>query len=306
MPPRWALGYLQSHRTLDGPDADRRHRAHDAREEAAVRRAHLPRHRVRAVGMEHAQRRVHLASRELPRARKQLDALHDEHFKVVLHVVIEGQASHRRRDRSVHRAAAAERPHAGQQVAARSPGVVLLAVSQTVMDVGVDGWWPDQGDGFDGPSELNRHRMYWEGTQLYRPNERPFALHRNASAGVQRFGGFIWSGDVQSRWETLKTHVPVAINTGLSGFPYWGTDIGGFYSDRGIHRRAVRTLVPVRRVLSAVSIARPQLASALAVGLGRRRRRSARNAATSRPIRPSCTTRRSSRSAASISSCVIG
>ena len=30
------------------------------------------------------------------------------------------------------------------------------------------------------------------------------------------------------RWETLKTHVPVAINTGLSGIPYWGTDIGGF------------------------------------------------------------------------------
>jgi alpha-glucosidase/alpha-D-xyloside xylohydrolase len=97
------------------------------------------------------------------------------------------------------------------------------------MDLGVDGWWPDQGDGFDGPSELNRHRMYWEGTQLYRPNERPYALHRNASAGVQRFGGFIWSGDIQSRWETLKTHVPVAINTGLSGLPYWGTDIGGFY-----------------------------------------------------------------------------
>jgi alpha-glucosidase/alpha-D-xyloside xylohydrolase len=38
----------------------------------------------------------------------------------------------------------------------------------------------------------------------------------------------LWSGDVFSTWETLKTHVPVAINTGLSGIPYWGTDIGGF------------------------------------------------------------------------------
>src|SRR5207237_7948275 len=45
---------------------------------------------------------------------------------------------------------------------------------------------------------------------------------------IQRFGGFIWSGDVQSRWETLATHVAVAINTGLSGLPYWGTDVGGF------------------------------------------------------------------------------
>ena len=70
--------------------------------------------------------------------------------------------------------------------------------------------------------------MYWEGPQLYRPNERPFALHRNGYAGMQRYGAFLWSGDVYSTWETLKTHVPVAVNTGLSGIPFWGTDIGGF------------------------------------------------------------------------------
>jgi len=99
---------------------------------------------------------------------------------------------------------------------------------KAVMDVGVDGWWPDQGDGLDGPSRLNRHRMYWEGTQVYRPNQRPFALHRNASPGIQRFGGYIWTGDPEGRWETLKHHVAIGINSGLSGFPYWGSDIGGF------------------------------------------------------------------------------
>ena len=46
--------------------------------------------------------------------------------------------------------------------------------------------------------------------------------------GWQRYGAFLWSGDVYSTWETLRTHVPIAINTGLSGVPYWGTDIGGF------------------------------------------------------------------------------
>jgi alpha-glucosidase/alpha-D-xyloside xylohydrolase len=45
---------------------------------------------------------------------------------------------------------------------------------------------------------------------------------------VQRYGGFIWSGDVRAYWETLATHIAVAVNTGLSGLPYWGTDIGGF------------------------------------------------------------------------------
>jgi alpha-glucosidase/alpha-D-xyloside xylohydrolase len=33
---------------------------------------------------------------------------------------------------------------------------------------------------------------------------------------------------VYSTWETLKTHIPIALNTALSGIPYWGTDIGGF------------------------------------------------------------------------------
>ena len=94
--------------------------------------------------------------------------------------------------------------------------------------MGVDGFWPDQGDGLDAASRLNRNRMYWEGSQLWRPDERPFALHRNGYAGMQRYAAYLWTGDVRSRWETLKTHVPVAVNTGLSGIPYWGTDIGGF------------------------------------------------------------------------------
>jgi alpha-glucosidase/alpha-D-xyloside xylohydrolase len=45
---------------------------------------------------------------------------------------------------------------------------------------------------------------------------------------MQRYASFLWSGDVYSTWETLKTHVPIALNTALSGIPYWGTDIGGF------------------------------------------------------------------------------
>ena len=94
--------------------------------------------------------------------------------------------------------------------------------------MGVDGWWPDEGDPLDIASRLVRNRMYWEGPRIDRPNERPYALHRNGYAGMQRYGSFLWSGDVDSTWETLKTHIPNAINTALTGIPYWGTDIGGF------------------------------------------------------------------------------
>jgi alpha-glucosidase/alpha-D-xyloside xylohydrolase len=45
---------------------------------------------------------------------------------------------------------------------------------------------------------------------------------------MQRYGSFLWSGDVNSQWETLRNHIPIAVNTGLTGIPYWGTDIGGF------------------------------------------------------------------------------
>src|SRR5262249_59176126 len=56
----------------------------------------------------------------------------------------------------------------------------------------------------------------------------PWSLHRNGYAGVQRYGGWVWSGDVQSRWATLAAHVPVGVNTALSLTPFWGTDVGGF------------------------------------------------------------------------------
>jgi alpha-glucosidase/alpha-D-xyloside xylohydrolase len=164
-----------------------------------------------------------------PDPKGMIDTLHAQHFRVVLHVVVEGRTL----TGGVSDPCTADPLPPGRTPDGRWPpnrqASCYWPAHKPLAELGIDGWWPDQGDGLDGPSRLNRHRMYWEGMQLWRPDERPFALHRNASAGIQRYGGFIWSGDVQSRWTTLKTHVPVAINTGLSGMTLWGTDIGGFY-----------------------------------------------------------------------------
>ncbi|HEV8429894.1 MAG TPA: TIM-barrel domain-containing protein [Pyrinomonadaceae bacterium] len=162
-----------------------------------------------------------------PDPKRMIDELHAQHFKVVLHIVLEG----RRLTGTVRDPCTAAPLPSGRtpdgwpnerQVSCYWP------FHKPLYDVGIDGWWPDQGDGLDGPSRLARHRMYYEGSKQLRPNERPFALHRNGQAGMQRFAAFLWSGDVYSTWETLKTHVPIAVNTGLTGIPYWGTDIGGF------------------------------------------------------------------------------
>ena len=52
-----------------------------------------------------------------------------------------------------------------------------------VLAMGVDGWWPDEGDALNLPSRLVRNRFYWDAYQKDRPNERPFALHRNGAPG---------------------------------------------------------------------------------------------------------------------------
>jgi len=146
---------------------------------------------------------------------------------VVLHAVIRARAMRG----SVHDPCDPARPRilaSDAPFAAEEQPSCYWNLHRSVFGLGLDGWWPDEGDPLDGPSRLTRNRMYWEAPQLDRPNERPFALHRNGYPGMQRYASFLWSGDVYSTWETLGTQIPIAINTGLSGIPFWGTDIGGF------------------------------------------------------------------------------
>ncbi|HUF22854.1 MAG TPA: TIM-barrel domain-containing protein [Vicinamibacterales bacterium] len=229
MPPLWSLGYMQSHRTLAGPDEI----MWVAR---TFREKKLPCDALIYLGTEFTPSGWNTRNGEFawhagnfPEPTKAIDDLHALNYKVVLHIVIEG----RRLNGTVGEPCTPENAvPSGRTPDNRWPPDRNVACywpyHKPLFDLGVDGWWPDQGDGLDAASRLARIRMYWEGSQMYRPDERPFALHRNGYAGMQRYAGFLWSGDVYSTWETLRTHVPVAVNTGLSGIPYWGTDIGGF------------------------------------------------------------------------------
>jgi len=229
LPPLWSFGYMQSHRTLAGPEEiDWVART--------FREKRLPCDALIYLGTEFAPSGWNTRNGEFawkaenfPDPKRFIDEMHDRHFKVVLHIVIEGK----RMSGAVAEACTPEKNvPSGRTADDQWPDDRAVSCywpyHKPLYDLGVDGMWPDQGDGLDEPSRLARIRMYWEGPQRYRPNERPFALHRNGTPGMQRYGAFLWSGDVFSTWETLKTHVPVAINTGLSGIPYWGTDIGGF------------------------------------------------------------------------------
>jgi alpha-glucosidase/alpha-D-xyloside xylohydrolase len=236
MPALWTFGYQQSHRTLEGPDQI----LGVAR---TFREKKLPCDAVIYLGTDFSPSGWNTHNGEFtwhpanfPDPKKMVDALHAEHMKVVLHIAVEGRMF----NGTVADPCTAPPIPPGRVRPEGAPPNNLGAwpperqvscywpAHKPLFDVGVDGWWPDQGDAYDPVSRFNRIRMYWEGSQLYRPNERPYALHRNGYAGMARYGAFLWSGDIYSRWETLKTHVPVAVNTALSGIPYWGTDIGGF------------------------------------------------------------------------------
>ncbi len=59
--------------------------------------------------------------------------------------------------------------------------------------------------------------------------ESPLSLIRCAWAGSQRFGALAWSGDVPSTFNQLKNQISIAMNMGISGIPWWTSDIGGFH-----------------------------------------------------------------------------
>ncbi len=226
LPPLWSFGYHQSHRTLSGPGEV----LWVAR---TFREKRLPCDSLIYLGTGFTPSGWNTRNGEFdwnpkvfPDPQAMLDQLHALHYHVVLHVVLEG----RRLIGSV--GDPCPDPPAttgsGQNWPDEQRVGCYWPIHRKVFQQGIDGWWPDQGDGLDAASRLARIRMYWDGTQLLRPGQRPFALHRNGYAGMARYAAFLWSGDVYSTWETLRTHVAVAINTGLSGIPWWGTDIGGF------------------------------------------------------------------------------
>ena len=227
MPPLWSFGYQQSHRTLAGPDEV----LWVAR---TLREKKLPCDALIYLGTDFTPSGWNTHNGEFtwnahnfPDPNAAIAQLHDLHYKVVLHTVIEGRYLTGTVRDACPRPEPSGRTADGQWPDERGVGC-YWPHHKGVFDLGIDGWWPDQGDGLDARSRLARIRMYWEGSQAWRPDERPYALHRNGYAGMARYGAFLWSGDVYSTWETLRTHVPIAINTGLSGIPYWGTDIGGF------------------------------------------------------------------------------
>ncbi len=93
--------------------------------------------------------------------------------------------------------------------------------------------------GPDGPPVLHKffHNAYgmemaratYEGLKQLRPDRRPFVLTRSGTAGMQRYAA-LWTGDNTSQWEHISMAIPMCLNISMSGVPFVGVDIGGFWT----------------------------------------------------------------------------
>lgn len=129
-----------------------------------------------------------------------------------------------------------------------------------LIDAGILGHWTDLGE----PEQFDEWAYYsgvdWYGRRATRhrdlhnlynflwsrsiadetarshPDRRPWILSRSGAAGSQRYGVALWSGDLLSGFPALAAQVQAQTNMSLSGFDYYGADIGGFH--RGTIRPA--------------------------------------------------------------------
>ncbi|XP_054807116.1 probable glucan 1,3-alpha-glucosidase [Prosopis cineraria] len=60
--------------------------------------------------------------------------------------------------------------------------------------------------------------------------DRPFVLSRAFFAGTQRHGA-VWTGDNTADWDQLRVSVPMVLTLGLTGLPFSGADVGGFFGN---------------------------------------------------------------------------
>ena len=222
MPPKWTLGYMQSHRRLE-----------DDRQMLGVidtfRNKKIPVDAVIYLGTGFTPRGWNKKQPSFefnPEVFKRDPAsviadMHDRHVKVVVHMVPWDRDS---------------LPSLHGNIPAK-PGEMLdashiqnyWAEHMPLVKAGVDAFWPDEGDWFNLYERIKKHQLYYQGELSAHPDIRPWSLQRNGYAGIAQWGGWVWSGDTESSWKTLEAQIAVGLNYSLSIGPYWGSDIGGFF-----------------------------------------------------------------------------
>ncbi|ARN89556.1 glycoside hydrolase family 31 protein [Levilactobacillus brevis] len=112
---------------------------------------------------------------------------------------------------------------------------------------GVDLFWLDEAEPEYTVYDFDNYR-YYDGTNVQVGNAYPVGyskaiydgqtesgnkqvinLVRCAWAGSQKYGALVWSGDIDSSFQSLRNQLSIGLSMGIAGIPWWTTDIGGFH-----------------------------------------------------------------------------
>lgn len=115
---------------------------------------------------------------------------------------------------------------------------------KALFDMGVSGLWTDLGEPETHPQDMQHefgsvddvHNIYnnlwaqmlFDSTKQTYPEKRLFNLTRSGYAGMQRYGTYPWSGDIQRSFSGLKAQIPIMLHMSMSGVGYMHSDLGGF------------------------------------------------------------------------------
>lgn len=133
-------------------------------------------------------------------------------------------------------------------------------VYREAIALGSDGWMADFGEWLptdavlasnqDALSFHNQYPVEWArlNDQLLHDAEAAdgverISFSRSAYLGAQRYTQVLWAGDQQTDWsdgDGLRSVIPMGIGLGLTGFPYFAHDVGGYMS---------QTTVPTTKAL---------------------------------------------------------
>jgi alpha-glucosidase len=116
---------------------------------------------------------------------------------------------------------------------------------QPLIDQGIIGHWTDLGEpemfnpgaGYAVGTHAEAHNIFnfrwlrgiYQGYVRHHVAQRPFMMSRSGTAGLQRFGAAMWSGDIGARLSSLAAHAANQMHMSFSGIDYYGADIGGFH-----------------------------------------------------------------------------
>ncbi|MDR1464907.1 MAG: DUF5110 domain-containing protein [Oscillospiraceae bacterium] len=144
----------------------------------------------------------------------------------------------------------------------KTAGEVYWQQLQPLYDMGFDAWWADCSEPYEAgwadfltpdeqlrvglapfknyfdPRLFNGYALYhskniYDNQRQSGAQKRVVNLTRSGTAGQQRYGSIVWSGDIAGTWAQLRKQVGEGLNFCASGMPWWSNDAGGFFVKTG-------------------------------------------------------------------------